>query len=84
MLIRCQIDAVIFVDCSLSSWDSCAGEAIILALGGRLTRPNGNNIEYCEERDDQTNKEGYVSCLDDELYGKIVECLEKGANGVMF
>jgi fructose-1,6-bisphosphatase/inositol monophosphatase family enzyme len=46
MMIRGEIDAVFFINCPLSTWDSCAGEAIILGMKGILTKPDNTNIKY--------------------------------------
>lgn len=56
MLIRGEVDGVIFVGCPLSSWDSCAGEAILAGLDGYMTKPNDMKIEYCHKKEDQTNR----------------------------
>ncbi len=35
-----------YVGASTSKWDSCAGQAIIRAMGGNFTTPTGKNITY--------------------------------------
>lgn len=40
MLIRGEVDAILFIGCPLSSWDCCAGEAIVRGLKGFITKPD--------------------------------------------
>jgi len=46
MLIRGEIQAVLFVECALSSWDCCAGEAIVMGMKGLFSRPDGAKLSY--------------------------------------
>lgn len=35
-----------YVGSATCKWDSCAGESIIKAMGGKFTTPLGNDITY--------------------------------------
>ena len=39
-----------YVGSATSKWDSCAGEAIVKAMGGKFTTPSGKNIGYDPNR----------------------------------
>lgn len=41
-----EVDSVLFVDAKTSKWDSCAGEAIIKAMGGYSIKPCLTDIDY--------------------------------------
>jgi 3'-phosphoadenosine 5'-phosphosulfate (PAPS) 3'-phosphatase len=45
-LIKNEVDSVLFIDMKTSKWDSCAGEAIIKAMGGQSIKPNLSEISY--------------------------------------
>ena len=54
-------------------WDSCAGDAIIRAMGGRFTSPFGNNINYFADSTNTYNKQGMLATLDREVYEKCMD-----------
>ena len=39
-LIKKEVGALMFIDARTSKWDSCAGQAIIRAMGGFSIKPN--------------------------------------------
>ena len=73
MVIRGEVDVTMFIDSPTSSWDSCAGEAIVLGMGGFFVKPNLNSIEYEKESTSQVNREGFICTLEEEVYLKISE-----------
>ena len=75
MVIRGEADATMFIEAPTSTWDSCAGEAIILGMGGFFIKPDLSKIEYDKEKKDQTNEEGFICTLEGELYNKISSVL---------
>jgi len=54
-------------------WDTCAGEAILLALGGILTGMKGDVYEYTGDNDDLPNKDGVLAMLNKEHHEKIIK-----------
>ncbi|XP_066991687.1 putative inositol monophosphatase 3 [Anabrus simplex] len=47
----------------IKKWDTCAGNAIIKAVGGRMTTLSNNEIDY-SPNSDPVNKEGLLATLD--------------------
>lgn len=45
-LIVQDVDFVMFLESPTSTWDSCAGEAIIKSMGGYFFKPDLTTIEY--------------------------------------
>lgn len=45
-LIKKEVGTLMFIDSRTSKWDSCAGEAIIKAMGGFSIKPNMEEIIY--------------------------------------
>ena len=56
-------------------WDSCAGDAIIRAMGGHFTAPWGHPIRYIEDPQNTYNKKGMLVSLDREVYNKSIDAL---------
>jgi len=46
LLIEGQAHAYVFPSPGFKKWDTCAPEAILLALGGKLTDIKGNTYKY--------------------------------------
>jgi 3'-phosphoadenosine 5'-phosphosulfate (PAPS) 3'-phosphatase len=53
---------LIFIDAKTSKWDTCAGEAIIKAMGGFTTSQNLEQIEYFADKSYE-NSIGFVFSL---------------------
>jgi 3'-phosphoadenosine 5'-phosphosulfate (PAPS) 3'-phosphatase len=45
-VIKGNMDVLLYYGANICKWDSCAGEAIILALGGYFTDKYNNPISY--------------------------------------
>ena len=45
-VIKQEVGSLFFIDAKTSKWDSCAGEAIIKAMGGYTIKPNLSQINY--------------------------------------
>lgn len=63
-LIVQEVDFVMFLESPTSTWDSCAGEAIIKGMGGHFFKPDLTNIEYNCDNTSQLNPEGFIACFD--------------------
>jgi inositol monophosphatase 3 len=64
MVANGEVDAMVYCQSWTHKWDSCAGEAIIKAMGGRFTTPWGSNIVYNTDRTETHNKQGMIAALD--------------------
>ena len=60
MVANGEAEAMMFLDSWTHKWDTCAGEAIIKALGGNFTTPLNTNIYYNPFSKDTHNKEGMI------------------------
>lgn len=49
-LINREVGSLIFIDAKTSKWDTCAGEAIIIAMGGFTTSQNSSQIQYLMDK----------------------------------
>lgn len=73
LVIEGDADGYIFASAGCKRWDTCAGEAILEALGGKLTDVFGNLVTYDFEADDYVNKSGVIASLrDHDLYIKMI------------
>ncbi len=50
MVANGEVDAMVYCQSWTHKWDSCAGQAIIKAMGGRFTTPWGSSIVYNADR----------------------------------
>lgn len=51
-----------YVGSATSKWDSCAGDAIVTAMGGLFTTPSGQSINYDPEQN-SSNPDGIFCSL---------------------
>ena len=58
---------MMFVDISTCKWDSCAGEALVLASGGYVIKGNLKEIDY-DNREDRVNTEGFMMTTEMEVF----------------
>ena len=75
MVIKGEADMMAYVGSATSKWDSCAGEAIIRAMGGNFTTPLGNEINY-DPNESLSNNEGIFCSFDKEMHNKSVEFIK--------
>lgn len=61
-LINREVGSLIFLDAKTSKWDTCAGEAIIRAMGGHTIAQNSNPISY-QAAGSHENSIGFVFSL---------------------
>lgn len=66
---------MVYLESWTHKWDSCAGDAIIKAMGGKFTTPFGNNITYDPDAEVTFNKQGMVAALDREVYEKCMDAM---------
>ena len=69
LVLEGDADGYIFASAGCKRWDTCAGEAILEAIGGKLTDVFGNLVNYDFEANDYVNRSGVVASLNDhDLY----------------
>ncbi len=70
MVIEGAADAYVFPSLGTKKWDTCAPEAVLRALGGMLTKPDGTVYDYANDaKSEWMNKEGFIAtCFDEEYH----------------
>ena len=73
MVIEGDADVYLFPSLGTKKWDTCAGEAIIHSIGGRLTDILGRPIVYDGKSDNIMNSTGLLVSMrsHDDLVAKI-------------
>eukprot|EP00588_Corethron_pennatum_P009268 CAMPEP_0194273918 /NCGR_PEP_ID=MMETSP0169-20130528/7153_1 /TAXON_ID=218684 /ORGANISM="Corethron pennatum, Strain L29A3" /LENGTH=356 /DNA_ID=CAMNT_0039017003 /DNA_START=132 /DNA_END=1202 /DNA_ORIENTATION=- len=59
-----------------SRWDTCAGEALLLALGGVVTSLDGVPYQYTQDAC-YDNADGFVASMKPEVHSRLLEALRK-------
>lgn len=72
-----ETDVLIYLKAANHKWDSCAGEAIILALGGFFSDSNGAAIEYDPYAKSTVNEKGNICAIDADLFHSIINYTSK-------
>ena len=72
-----ETDALLYLRAANHKWDSCAGEAIILALGGFFSDSNGAAIEYDPHAKSTVNQKGNICAIDTDLFHSIINHISK-------
>jgi 3'(2'), 5'-bisphosphate nucleotidase len=62
-----------------SLWDVAASDAILRAIGGRLTDKYGNDMDYSKSRKEAENNNGVVACYDEELHAECIRLFLEGS-----
>ncbi|XP_032804042.1 3'(2'),5'-bisphosphate nucleotidase 1 isoform X2 [Petromyzon marinus] len=79
LLIEGKASAYVFASLGCKKWDTCAPEAILHAVGGKLTDMHGNSFEYHKEVK-HMNSAGVLAALTDyEYYAARVPPTTKAA-----
>ena len=61
-----------------SLWDVAASDALLRAIGGRLTDKDGNDIDYSKSRTEAENENGVVACFDEGLHAECIRLFLEG------
>ena len=77
MVLEGDADAYVFPSPGTKKWDSCAGDAILRAMGGIMTDVNGNLLEY-GSWDDRINKLGLVVSMDRQAHQILLDKIPQG------
>jgi 3'-phosphoadenosine 5'-phosphosulfate (PAPS) 3'-phosphatase len=66
-LINKEVGSLMFIDAKTSKWDTCAGEAIIRAMGGFTATQNSRHIEYLSDESFENSSVLIFSLFEDVL-----------------
>lgn len=61
-----------------SLWDVAAPDALLRALGGKMSDKFGNDMDYSKNRDEAENIDGVVACIDAKLHEKCIRLFQEG------
>jgi 3'-phosphoadenosine 5'-phosphosulfate (PAPS) 3'-phosphatase len=61
-----------------SLWDVAAPDALLRALGGKLTDKFGRNLDYSKPRTEAENTHGVVACNDAHLHAQCIALFQQG------
>ncbi|GKY94625.1 hypothetical protein MPSEU_000428000 [Mayamaea pseudoterrestris] len=67
-----------FPKAGTSLWDVAAPDALLRALGGRMSDKFGNDMDYSKPREEAENTDGVVACIDAELHAKCIQLFREG------
>ena len=73
-LLEDKADLYVHLSSGSKRWDTCAGEALLLAAGGHLTDCHGNRIEYNPHKS-FLNEQGVVATRNQYSYKKAISIL---------
>jgi len=60
-----------------SLWDVAASDALLRALGGKLTNRYGQELDYGKSRQDSANTEGIIASNDAVLHAECIRLFQK-------
>lgn len=73
-IINREVGSLIFIDAKTSKWDTCAGEAIIKAMGGHTASQNAEPIEYLHGKSYE-NSTGFIFSLFEEVVKEAISSI---------
>lgn len=73
MVLEGTADAYVYASLGTKKWDTCAGEALLLAVGGKMTDVLGNLLCYNGDQSNIMNSRGIIVTMrsHDDLVAKI-------------
>ena len=73
MVLEGLVDIYLFPSVGTKKWDTCAGEALVHATGGKLTDILGRQLVYSGQADNIMNSEGIIVTMrgHDDLVARI-------------
>ncbi|KAN0035228.1 hypothetical protein ACTA71_004489 [Dictyostelium dimigraforme] len=78
LVIENQADVYVFPTVGSKLWDICGPHAILLAVGGKLTDPQGNDIIYSTDPEKIENKNGIIITISN--HQKYIDLLKNFKN----
>lgn len=70
-------DCYLYDQKGTKKWDTCAGEALLLSLGGVLSDIKGQEYIYNEKEDNFMNTDGIIAMMDRKKYYEVLEFTKK-------
>jgi 3'-phosphoadenosine 5'-phosphosulfate (PAPS) 3'-phosphatase len=67
-----------FPKAGTSRWDVAASDALLRALGGKLTDKYGREMDYSMSREASENVDGVVCCIDKTLHSECIRLFQDG------
>lgn len=67
-----EADAMVYFGSRCSKWDTCAGEALIRAIGGQVTGLRNEKIEYDPNNKNYYNEDSVICTLDERSHERIL------------
>ena len=67
-----------FPKAGTSLWDVAAPDALLRALGGKMSDKYGREMDYSKPREQAENVDGVVACIDSELHAKCIQLFREG------
>jgi 3'-phosphoadenosine 5'-phosphosulfate (PAPS) 3'-phosphatase len=61
-----------------SRWDVAASDALLRAMGGKLTDKYGKELDYLKDRDESENMDGIIASNDAELHEECIRLFNEG------
>jgi 3'-phosphoadenosine 5'-phosphosulfate (PAPS) 3'-phosphatase len=71
-VVKGETDGLLYLRAANHKWDSCAGEAVLVALGGCFSDSQGNPILYDPQAKSTVNELGNICISDKALYQSII------------
>lgn len=62
-----------------SLWDVAASDALLRAIGGKLTDKYGNAMDYSKSRKEAENENGVVACYDQDMHSECIRLFSQGS-----
>jgi 3'(2'), 5'-bisphosphate nucleotidase len=75
-VIEGEVDSVLLMNLKTSKWDTCAGEAIILAMGGQAISPALEAINYADT-ECTSNLKGFFMTTDQQTFQHFIEAVKE-------
>mmetsp|Transcript_3119 Transcript_3119/g.5046 ORF Transcript_3119/g.5046 Transcript_3119/m.5046 type:complete len:338 (-) Transcript_3119:169-1182(-) len=58
-----------------SRWDSCANEALLLAVGGKVTNLDGSPYQYVQDAPNYLNSEGLIAGRTEDIHSQVLNAV---------
>jgi len=63
-----------------SRWDTCAGEALLMAVGGKVTDLDGSPYIY-KEGGTYDNLSGHIAARTEDIHARVLQAFDNGCDG---
>lgn len=77
MVAKNEVEMMLYMKSFTNKWDSCAGEAVIKAMGGYFKSAFGDELEYDWEKEKEANWDGFFCTFSKQLSEEVVNLCNK-------